>query len=89
MTKYQLSFSPTALRGLQKLPLKVVDAVLAFCEGPLIENPQRVGKPLGPPYDGEYSARRGSYRIVYYIVEDQVIVRVVRIEHRATVYQSR
>jgi len=89
MAKYRLTFSPTAIRGFDKIPRKIADAIIAFCEGPLLENPQRVGKPLRAPFDGEYTAKRGSYRIIYFIVEDEVMVQVVRLEHRSTVYRNR
>jgi mRNA-degrading endonuclease RelE of RelBE toxin-antitoxin system len=89
MANYRLTYSATAIRGFDKIPRKIADAILAFCEGPLLENPHRVGKPLRAPFDGEYTAKRGSYRIIYFIVEDQVMVQVVRLEHRSTVYRSR
>jgi hypothetical protein len=31
---------------------------------------------------GYWSARRGQYRVIYSIHDDQVLVRVVRISHR-------
>jgi mRNA-degrading endonuclease RelE of RelBE toxin-antitoxin system len=89
MAKYKLFYSPSAIKNLQKLPLKIVEAVATFCEGPLIENPQRVGKALGREYEGFHSAKRGSYRVVYKILEDRVIVEVTYIEHRASVYRNR
>lgn len=80
-------YSPSAQRDLANLPVKIVDAVIAFCEGPLAKNPQRVGKPLQNQLVGLYTARRGAYRIIYRIEEEQIIVVVTRIDHRAHVYR--
>jgi mRNA-degrading endonuclease RelE of RelBE toxin-antitoxin system len=34
-------------------------------------------------------ARRGAYKIIYRIMTEERVVRVVRIEHRADVYRQR
>lgn len=57
--------------------------------GPLVEMPRRVGHPLQRELEGLWSARRGPYRIVYEIDDDQAQVVVLRIDHQADVYQSR
>ncbi len=86
--KYSITFSASALRALNEtIPVKYVGAIFAFIEGPLAENPYRVGHLLAEPFAGAYSARRGVYRIIYYIHEDQVLVEVVRIAHRAVIYR--
>ena len=61
-------------------------AVVDFLCGPLAEDPQRVGKPLRLRLEGYWSARRGHYRVAYSIHDDEVLVRVVRISHRADAY---
>ena len=88
MTRFKVVYSPSAQRAIASLPLKVVDAVLAFCEGPLAENPQRVGKELKFEKVGFYSARRGSYRIIYMIHDVEVVVMAAKLEHRAHVYRG-
>lgn len=64
-------------------------AVWEFCDGPLRENPHRVGKPLGRKLTGYFSARRGAYRVIYRLVQDASTIHVVRIEHRSDVYRRR
>jgi mRNA interferase RelE/StbE len=54
--------------------------------GLLLDNPQRVGNPLGPPLAPAYSARRGDYRVLYFIDDDTHTVKVTAIRHRADVY---
>jgi len=73
----------------ERLPLAVALAVWKFCNGPLRDEPQRVGRPFGRELDGYFSARRGAYRLIYRVHADARIVHVVRIEHRADVYRPR
>jgi mRNA interferase RelE/StbE len=51
--------------------------------GPLLDDPHRVGKRLRFELEGYYSARRGQYRVVYRIDEHEVIVDVIKISHRS------
>lgn len=88
--RYELLLSGAARRVLEReLPVAVALAVWEFCDGPLRENPRRVGKPLGRELTGYFSARRGAYRVIYRLIEDDAVVHVVRIEHRADVYRRR
>ena len=43
----------------------------------------------GDVYGGTWTARRGTYRVLYEIDEDSRTVLVVAIEHRGDVYRSR
>lgn len=65
------------------IPEAVAVAVVGFLFGPLAADPHRVGNPLRFDLEGYWSARRGQYRVIYSIHDDQVLVRVVRISHRA------
>ena len=71
------------------LPLAVAAAVTEFLTGPLLDNPQRFGKPLVRELGGYHSARRGAYRVIYRINETERVVHAVRIDHRADVYRTR
>lgn len=86
---YKVRYQSTARRDLSRLPLKVVEAAVAFIEGPLAENPKRVGNPLHEPFEGLWSARRLDYRIVYLIDDGSIVVEIVRVAHRADVYRPR
>lgn len=62
---------------------------MALLVGPLLDEPRRVGKPLGRELEGYHVARRGTYRLVFRIDEDTSTVYVVRIEHRSRAYRPR
>lgn len=87
---YEVRLSGAARRALeQELPLPVALAIWEFCSGPLREEPGRVGKPLGRELAGYFLARRGAYRVIYRLVDEDAVIHVVRIEHRADVYRRR
>jgi mRNA interferase RelE/StbE len=84
---FEVRLAAPAVRALGRLPVKVTDAVLRFCDGPLTENPLRVTKPLGAELAGMRSGYVGiSYRVLVRIDEEKRVVYVLRIAHRADVY---
>lgn len=84
---YTLRTTPTVRRALgETLPETVATAAYEFITGPLLEAPYRVGKRLLPPLDDRFSARRGTYRIIYRIDDKTMTVTVVDIDHRRDVY---
>jgi mRNA-degrading endonuclease RelE of RelBE toxin-antitoxin system len=86
---WELVVAPSADRTLARLPEKAAAAVAEFMLGPLVENPQRVGHRLRQELEGLWSARRGAYRVVYELDEEQRTVLVLRIDHRTDVYRPR
>ena len=86
---WQLVVAPAVERTLGRLTDKVAAAIVEFMVGPLLEEPGRVGEPLQRELADYWSARRGSYRVIYRLDEERREVRVVRIEHRSDVYRSR
>ena len=86
---YAVIFSRQARRNLhENLPLEVALAAMATIDGPIATSPHRVGKPLDAPFDGYYSARRGTYRIVYRINEEKHAVEIHSIRHRRDAYRA-
>ncbi|MCP4966142.1 MAG: type II toxin-antitoxin system RelE/ParE family toxin [bacterium] len=86
---WDLVVARPARRSIDRLPEKIALAVLDYLVGPLLENPQRVGKPLRGDLAGLHSARVGAYRIVYEIDQTSRTARVIYIDHRADIYRPR
>ncbi len=84
---YEVRITTKATKDLRQLPEKVAAACLEFVFDPLAENPHRVGKPLLGEFQGLYTARRSSYRVVYAIHDHTVTIEVVRVAHRADAYR--
>jgi mRNA interferase RelE/StbE len=79
----------TARRQLsEELPEPIAAAAAAWelIQGDLRDKPQIVGKPLMEPYAGDWSARRGTYRIRYRF--DDKTLTVLAIKPRSTAYQA-
>lgn len=79
---------PPARRQFDRLPISVASAVLQTLQA-IAENPQRLGKRLMFEHEGRFSARRGPYRIIYELCEEERLVRVIAIGHRRDVYRRR
>jgi mRNA-degrading endonuclease RelE of RelBE toxin-antitoxin system len=88
-TVYAIAWTTASRRALTKLLEKVATAVVEFTYGSLAASPYRVGKPLKLGLEGLHSARRGDYRVIYRIDDQQNQVTVVAIEHRSDVYRPR
>ena len=87
--RYRLRIARPAARALaEALPEKVATAAYAFITGPLLDDPHRVGKPLNPPMAPAGTARRGTYRIVYFVDDERRIVDVTAIRHRSDAYRT-
>lgn len=91
---YELVITSAALRALSTPPPRgvgerVARAVYEFVRGPLCREPWRLGKPLSAPLDGTFSARRGTFRILYEIDEGSRTVTVTAVQHRADAYRTK
>ena len=86
---YEIVVTPPVRRAIaDELPEAVAAAVIEFVTTALLDNPQRVGTPLRDDLEGIWSARRGTYRVLYRIREDVREVVVLRIDHRRAAYRS-
>ncbi|MCU1440006.1 MAG: plasmid stabilization system [Rhodoglobus sp.] len=85
---YEVVFAPTARREMSGVPERVIPAIIEFVYGDLAANPRRVGKPLERELAGSFSARRGSYRILYDIDDEEHRVSILRVAQRADVYRT-
>ncbi len=87
---YELVLTPPARRALtDQLPEAVAAAVIDFMTTTLIAQPRRVGKQLRGELSGIWAARRGTYRALYRLNEDEREVIVLRVDHRRGAYRPR
>jgi mRNA interferase RelE/StbE len=86
---YALRTTPTVRRALgETVPEAVATAAHEFITGPLLLQPYRAGKRLLPPLDDRFSARRGTYRIIYRVDDKAGVVTVVDVAHRRDAYRT-
>jgi len=87
--RYELIIAPTAKKQLaEQLPESVAFAAYEFIIGPLLNNPHRVGTQLRPPLHDRYSARRGTYRVIYRIDDELQQVTVLGVFSRSDAYRA-
>jgi len=89
--RYELGTAPPARRALaERLPAEIAAAAAEFITGPLLDDPRRVGKPLGTELAGIYSARLGrEWHVLYEIDDSKQLVVVLDIRHRSIAYRRR
>ena len=86
---YELRATSSVRRALSEtLPEAVAVAAYEFITGPLLTEPYRVGKRLLPPMNDRFSARRGTYRIIYRIDDKNRVVTIVDVDHRRDAYRT-
>ena len=86
MENYRLVFKKSVAKDFRNIPNKDVKRILERINL-LLQNPKAEGciKLSGQE---KYRARQGSYRIVYEIQDFELIITVVKVAHRGSVYKS-
>lgn len=84
---YQIEISNRAAKQLKKLSTDIRDRINEKILE-LADNPRPSGVVKLENTDNKYRIRVGSYRILYEIQDDVLIVKVVRVGHRRDVYRD-
>lgn len=64
--------------------VKILDRVEKY----LAKSPKELGQPLKGNFEGYWRYRYGQYRIIYKIVEKEILVIILRIGHRKDIYRE-
>jgi len=86
MALYKLQIKQSVHKELRRIPKKDLQRILARIES-FVSNPL---PPQAEKLAGEaqkYRIRQGSYRILYQIHDDELVVYVVNVAHRREVYR--
>ncbi|ACU88941.1 type II toxin-antitoxin system RelE family toxin [Desulfomicrobium baculatum] len=86
MTKYSLSFKASVAKDLRQIPKRDVQSILKRIEG-LADDPRPSGSEKLSGQE-RFRVRQGTYRIVYEIKDQELVVMVVKIGHRCDIYRS-
>lgn len=87
MSNYQIEFTKSASKQLKKLPKEQQIRIQAKIDE-LADNPRPDGV-VKLTNSENYRIRVGSYRIVYDILDDILLISVVKVSHRKDVYRSK
>ena len=84
--KYSVEFRPAVLKSMKRLPKKELRKIKNKIDG-LAENlpdPATTKMKGNNPF---HKVRTGNYRIVYQILENRLVILVVKVGHRKEVYK--
>jgi mRNA interferase RelE/StbE len=85
---FSVVYTTRARKDLRNLPLDVAQTCIRAISG-IKENPYSFVKKLkGPKKSPLYSFRIGEYRAIMSIEDDRLIVFVLEIGHRSTIYRK-
>lgn len=85
MAKYKILFKASVSKDLRAVPNRDVKRILEKIDT-LANNPRGFGA-VKLSGQEQYRVRVGVYRIIYEIVKNRLIVRVVKVGHRSDVYR--
>lgn len=85
---WRLVLAGPASRDIERLPEKYAASIADLLPA-ITANPRRLGKPLRFEYAGRWAARRGPYRVIYELDDEERTVTVLAVTHRADVYRPR
>ena len=87
MSRYRVEVARRAVKALAALPRREQQRVRAAIDH-LADNPRPPGCTKLTGEDDVYRVRVGVYRIVYEVLDDRLLVHVVRVGHRRDVYKG-
>ena len=87
MEKYKVVLKSSAVKEIESIPRKKDRQRIVQRIGLLADNPRPPGSTKLSGYD-RYRIRIGSYRIVYGIEDNTLVVYVVKVGHRKDVYRG-
>jgi mRNA interferase RelE/StbE len=85
---YNIQWHEEAINDLRKIDRQTQKKIIARIKDYLSNDPINLGKPLQGIFKGLYRYRYGSYRIVYAIDRESVIILILRIADRKNVYDD-
>ena len=87
MEKYKVSIKRSAVKEIEAIPQKKERRRIISRIGQLANDPRPTGSKKLSGHD-KYRLRQGSYRIVYSIEDNELVVVVVKGGHRKDVYRG-
>ena len=87
---WRIEFDPAAAKELGKLDKPIARRIVAFLSERIapLDDPRSMGEALRGDELGQYwKYRLGDHRIVSRIFDEQILIVVVRIGHRSSIYR--
>ena len=87
---WSIEYDPGALKDLRKLDRSIQRAILDYMDDRVAaaDHPGVFGKPLRGSLAGLWRYRVRDYRIICQLQEQRLVVLVVAVGHRSTIYEN-
>jgi len=85
---YSIQWHEDAITDLKNLDRNTQKKIIARVKDYLSKDPLSLGKPLKGIFKGLYRYRYGSYRVIYAIDRNAVLLLILRIGNRNDVYEN-
>ena len=84
-----IEFHPDAAKELKALDRKTAARILRTLEERIaaLDDPRKIGAPLKGEHKGYWRWRIGDYRLIARIVDERIMVLIVRVAHRREAYR--
>lgn len=85
---YSIRFTPRAAKQIRKLDPVTANRIRRFLDEKLarLDNPRQLGKKL--VNDDFWRYRVGDYRLLTNIDDDQILILIVEVAHRRSIYET-
>lgn len=86
MVSYRIEWKRSAIKELKKLPPNIIKRFITAADS-LAENPfpSDSKKLIGSHHT--YRIREGSYRLIYNVLTDTILIEIIKVGHRKDVYR--
>lgn len=87
---YRVKFTKHALKSLSKLDKPAARLITSWIKNNLegIENPRSIGKSLKGNFSNAWRYRKGNYRIIAEIEDNEIVILIIDVNHRKDVYKK-
>ncbi len=86
MDTYQIEWKASALKELKRLDKKIIPRIISSVES-LAANPFPPGVRKIQGAEKTYRIRTGNYRIIYEIIQERIVIVILRVRHRRDAYK--
>ncbi len=83
---YEVVYLDSVEKDLKGIKKQIIRKILNRVEQYLAQDPKGLGKSLKGEFEGFWRYRWGDYRVIYKISEKEILITIVRIGHRKSVY---
>lgn len=83
---YKIVYTKAALKAIRQIPKSYIKSIVEHISE-LEANPHPHGSILLEGSKDKYRIRVGMYRIIYAVMDDELVIEIIKIGHRKDVYR--